>query len=143
MAELTTSQAASLRERFARLLTQPVGLRLFTRPDHGRYVPGLAACETCGPTLVLLEELAGLDERLHLEVIDGMAGDAVPTICVEPEGRDASVRFLGLPRGFEVTSLAETIVSAGRPGHGLAPETLAALGLLGDDVEIQTFVTPT
>lgn len=143
MPELTESDAAYLRDRFARLLTQPVGLRLFTRPDHGAYVPGMAACETCERTRDLLEAVANLDERLYLEVIDDVTGAGVPTICVDPAGQDAGVRFLGMPSGYEFTSLAETIVSAGRPGHGLLAGTLAALGLLDGELEIQTFVTPT
>ena len=40
MAFLTDTDATYLRERFAELLTRPVGLRLFTEPASGLYVPG-------------------------------------------------------------------------------------------------------
>jgi alkyl hydroperoxide reductase subunit AhpF len=153
MAFLTDTDATYLRERFAELLTRPVGLRLFTEPVSGLYVPGRRTCETCAEAEALMNEVAALSDQIHLEVVDvSTCGEEaaqwgvteVPTIAVGPGDTDAGVRFQGLPDGYEFTSFVETLASAGSEnGHGLEPETLEALAALPADVDIKTFVTPT
>jgi len=153
MAFLTDTDATYLRERFAELLVRPVGLRLFTEPVSGLYVPGRRTCDTCAEAEALMNEVAGLSDLIHLEVVDVSTRreeatqwgiTEVPTIAVGPGDDDAGVRFQGLPDGYEFTSLVETLASAGSEnGHGLATETLEALAALPADVEIKTFVTPT
>ena len=153
MAFLTDTDATYLRERFAELLTRPVGLRLFTEPVSGLYVPGRRTCETCAEAEALMNEVAALSDQIHLEVVDVSTRreeatqwgvTEIPTIAVGPGDDDAGVRFQGLPDGYEFTSFVETLASAGSEnGHGLAPETLEALASLPADVDIKTFVTPT
>ena len=54
----------------------------------------------------------------------------------------ASVRFLGLPGGYEFTTLLADIVDVSRGVTDLAPETLDAVRAIDDPVHIQVFVTP-
>ena len=153
MAFLTDTDASYLRERFAELLTRPVGLRLFTEPVSGLYVPGRRTCETCAEAEELMNEVAALSDQIHLEVVDVSTRreeaaqwgvTEVPTIAVGPGDTDAGIRFQGLPDGYEFTSFVETLVSAGsEPGHGLQAETVQQLASLTEDVDIKTFVTPT
>ena len=152
MVFLQDTDAAYLRDQFARLLTGPVTLRLFTEPAGGLYVPGRRTCESCPEAEALMNEVAALSDRIHLEVINVAAQPEVarewgvnltPTISVDG-GSDAGVRFVGLPDGYEFTSFVETLVSAGsEPGHGLQADTLQQLASLTGDVDIKTFVTPT
>ncbi|MFN2593109.1 MAG: thioredoxin family protein [Candidatus Dormibacteria bacterium] len=153
MAFLTDTDASYLRDRLSELLVRPVEVRLFTEPVSGLYVPGRRNCETCAEAEALMQEVAALSDRIHLEVVDVSAHRdmatqwgvvEVPTIAVGPGDTDAGVRFQGLPDGYEFTSFVETLASAGSEGgHGLAPETVEALGALPADVDIKTFVTPT
>ena len=153
MAFLTDTDATYLREKLAELLVRPVGLRLFTEPTGGLYVPGRRTCETCADAEALMKEVAALSDQIHLEIIDVSTRRVeaeqwgisyVPTSSVGPGEEDAGVRFQGLPDGYEFTSFVETLASAGSEnGHGLAPETIEALAALPADVDIKTFVTPT
>src|SRR6266849_28765 len=153
MAFLSDADSAYLRDKLAEMLVRPVGVRLFTEPPGGLYVPGRRTCGTCADAEALMKEVAGLSGHIHLDVVDVAlhADEArawgvtyVPTIAVGPDGEDAGVRFQGLPDGYEFTSFVETLASAGSAvGHGLQPETLDALAELPGDVEIKTFVTPT
>lgn len=158
MAFLSATDSDYLREQFATVLTGEVELRLFTEPDTGLYVPGQASCETCADAQALMEELAALSDRIRLMVVDVREDPEaasqwgvrrVPTISVAPvngtpEVADAGVRFVGLPDGYEFTSLIETIASAGSAaGHGLDPQTVEALDQLPAPVELKVFVTPT
>jgi len=152
MVFLQDTDAAYLRDQFARLLTGPVTLRLFTEPAGGLYVPGRRTCESCPEAEALMNEVAALSDRIHLEVINVAAQPEVarewgvnltPTISIDG-GSDAGVRFVGLPDGYEFTSFVETLVSAGsEPGHGLQADTVQQLASLTGDVDIKTFVTPT
>jgi alkyl hydroperoxide reductase subunit AhpF len=153
MAFLTDTDATYLREKLAELLVRPVGLRLFTEPVGGLYVPGRHTCETCADAEALMKEVAALSDQIHLEIVDVSTRrdeaeqwgiSYVPTIAVGPGDEDAGVRFQGMPDGYEFTSFVETLASAGSEnGHGLAPETIEALAALPADVDIKTFVTPT
>jgi alkyl hydroperoxide reductase subunit AhpF len=153
MAFLTDTDATYLREKLAELLVRPVGLRLFTEPVGGLYVPGRHTCETCADAEALMKEVAALSDQIHLEIVDVSTRrdeaeqwgvTYVPTIAVGPGDEDAGVRFQGMPDGYEFTSFVETLASAGSEnGHGLAPETIEALAALPADVDIKTFVTPT
>src|SRR6266581_8530480 len=117
MAFLTDTDATYLRERFAELLTRPVGLRLFTEPVSGLYVPGRRTCETCAAAEALMNEVAALSDQINLEVVDVSAQPEVarqwgvtltPTIAID-NGSDAGVRFVGLPDGYEFSSFIETL----------------------------------
>ncbi|HEU5001944.1 MAG TPA: hypothetical protein VFW71_04095 [Actinomycetota bacterium] len=158
MAFLSDTDSAYLREQFATVLAGDVELRLFTEADTGLYVPGRQTCETCGAAQELLEELAALSEHLRLKVVDVREDpeaasrwgvNRLPTLSVAPangtpDAEDAGVRFVGLPDGYEFTSLIETIASAGSAaGHGLSAETVEALAQLPAPVELKVFVTPT
>ena len=153
MAFLTEADATFLRDKLAELLVKPVGLRLFTEPSSGLYVPGRRVCETCADAEALMKEVAALSDQIHLDIVDVSVHpdearvwgvSATPTIAVGPEGTDSGVRFQGIPDGYEFTSFVETLASAGsEPGHGLQPETLEKLAALPGEVEIKTFVTPT
>jgi len=66
-----------------------------------------------------------------------------PAISIRPEGRDAGVRYDGLPWGYELGSLIGGVLDAGRAEPALRPESLEALAALDRELALDVFVTPT
>ena len=64
-------------------------------------------------------------------------GAGVPS----PE-RDANVRFVGLPGGYEFSTLLADIVDVSRGRTGLSADTVAAVRAIETPVHLQVFVTP-
>ena len=142
MALLTEEVTGELREAFAGLVN-PVRLVVFSQ----------ALAEPLSEEVRhLVEELAGLDERLSAEsrnfVIDGerakeLGIERIPAIAVLGETQDYGVRFYGLPTGYEFGSLVEAILDVSRSASSLSEETRAALAALDRDVTLRVFSTPT
>ena len=90
------------------------------------------------------EGLAELGERVTCRVEEEPEGfPRFPAVSVRPDGRDAGVRYDGLPWGYELGSLVGAIVEAGGAEPTLRPESLEALETLEDDLTLDVFVTPT
>ena len=132
-------------------------------------MPGREECQTCDETRELLEELVGLSDKLNLETHDLSAQpDAATTFNVSevpavllrrradatangdrPEAEEApavpppNVRFLGLPAGYEFSTLLADIVDVSKGRTDLSEETRAAVRAIDRPVHIRVFVTPT
>ena len=145
-----------VRALLARELVHDVELLFFTRSRSQPSVHGADECQTCDETRELLDELVGLSDRLRLTTCD-VATDsdtatrynvtAVPTVLLRrAESNDiatgANVRFLGLPSGYEFTTLLGDIVDVSKGATDLGPATLDAVRALDLPVHIQVFVTP-
>jgi len=124
-------------------LDRPVRLVLFTQST--------AACATCREQRQLLEELAGLSDKLTLEVKD-LVADApearrlgvvrVPTTAVIAE-RDFGVRFVGVTAGYEFESLLEAITAVSKGESGLGPELEQLASMITEPTHIEVMVTLT
>ena len=123
-------------------LEGPVRLLLFTQTH---------ACAACREQRQLLDELAGLSDKVSLEVYDLVAEGAlarqygvsrVPSTAVVGE-RDYGVRFVGVTTGYEFPSLLEAIaaVAAGRSGLRAELEELAAM--ISEPLHLEVMVTLT
>ncbi len=129
-----------LKGEFAKM-TEPVRLVFFTKDD---------GCTTCTDTLQLLEETAELGEKIELAVYE-MGNDGgkaeeygverTPTVIVEGD-RDLGIRFIGIPSGYEYSSLIEDIIDVGTGKTSLSAATKEELAGLDRPVHIQVFVTP-
>jgi alkyl hydroperoxide reductase subunit AhpF len=167
MTVIAENDRETVRELFARELVADVELLFFTRSHAASTEPGAEQCETCDDTHELLDELVGLSDRVQLTTCD-VAVDpqtsvrynvtAVPTVLLrrvksdenraapggdapgQPNG--AGVRFVGLPGGYEFTTLIADIVDVSRGVSGLAAETLDAVRAIAAPTHIQVFVTP-
>jgi hypothetical protein len=73
-----------------------------------------------------------------VETEDGEAGSAPPRAP-----RDANVRFLGLPSGYEFSTLVADVVDVSKGKTDLSDATRAAVRAIDRPVHIQVFVTPT
>lgn len=138
MGLLSDSNARQVREMFA-AMTRDVPVRLYTQK---------LGCQGCDDTERILDELAGLGDRLRLEklnpLIDTSRGgedgiERVPAIVIG-EGR---ARFYGTPSGYEFTTLLTALVDAGSGEENLDPATTAFLSGLDRDLVMKVFVTPT
>jgi len=131
-----------LAEELARKLLNPVRLVVFTQEYE---------CPYCAQTRSLLGELAGLSDKLSVEVYDFVADadearaygvDKVPAVAIIG-AKDYGLRFYGLPYGYEFQTLLEGIVSASRGMAEISEEAREKLRGIKSPVHIQVFVTLT
>jgi glutaredoxin-like protein len=113
-------------------------------------------CTLCNETREILEELASLAPKLTLEVkdivedkdvADGHRVEMTPATLVLRGTKEANertgIRFLGIPAGYEFTSLIDAIVTVSNGEDAISKEGVEVLRGLKKDVHIQVFVTPT
>lgn len=114
-------------------------------------VPGQDAAGEQEATLQLLREVAELND--HVEVVEkSLASDEsarangitrAPTTLFRRKGTERhNMRFLGIPSGYEFTTLLETLLMLGTDELEVTP-TLETVQEIEDALHLQTFVTPT
>lgn len=157
----------AVRDLLARELAEDVELLLFTRGRSRGGAAGGQDDDSSEETRELLAELAALSDQLHLTSIDVDPAaaslynvTAVPTVIVRrraaaknwsgsesdrPAGASAAanVRFLGLPGGYEFSTLLADLVDVSKGRTDLSTEGRAAVRAIDTPVHIQVFVTPT
>lgn len=115
-------------------------------------VPGVGEVGLQNETLALLREVAELSDRIRIEerllLTDPEAQrlglSHAPTLLFQEAGSERSnIRFLGIPSGYEFTTLLETLSLLGRGQSDLGERSREALATLQAPVRMQTFVTPT
>jgi alkyl hydroperoxide reductase subunit AhpF len=111
----------------------------------------LVAGDLCRQNEQLVREVAALDDRISVEVLNpvidrdraaGYGVDQVPAIVVEG-ARDYGIRFFGIPSGYEFSNLIDSIIVASSGEPALSQSTLDSLATLAGDVHIKVFSTPT
>jgi len=134
-----------VRKKAAELLTKvpnPVRLVVFTQEME---------CQFCREARDIVQELAGLSDKLSVETYDLVKDsakaaefhvDKVPAICIIGD-KDYGIRYYGVPAGFEFSTLLGLVELVGRRDSGLGPETRAKLAGLTSTLDIQLFVTLT
>jgi alkyl hydroperoxide reductase subunit AhpF len=133
---------ARVRELLAEL-ERPVELLVAHGPEETP-TAGAGDMDFGEETERVVRELAELSDLLSVRVEDEPDGfERYPGVSVQPEGRDAGVRYYGLPWGYELASLIGAVLEAGRVESSLSAESLERVGALDRDVAIDVFVTPT
>ncbi len=108
-------------------------------------------CEYCKETRELVEELAGLSDKIKYEIynfaidkekVSEYGIDKIPAIVVKG-ARDYGIRFYGIPAGYEFTTLIEDIIDVSNGESGLLNQTKEKIKTVDKPVHIQVFVTPT
>lgn len=139
---LRSEEETKVREWFGELersveLLVALGPEETPRPGSGDVDFGAEMVRVC-------EGLAEFGERVTCRVEDEPEGfPRFPSVSIRPDGRDAGVRYDGLPWGYELGSLVGAVVEAGREEPSLRPDSLAALEELERDLAVDVFVTPT
>jgi alkyl hydroperoxide reductase subunit AhpF len=151
MALLTPEIQNDIKKIFEEL-TGDVRLLFFTQHVSPLVIPGQEDCPTCEDTRTLLEEVAALSDKLHLEIHEISAGseiareygiDRVPALIMTADGVKGTVRYFGLPAGYEFSVLLGSLVDVSNAESDLSEDTMQVLGGLDKDLHFQVFVTPT
>jgi glutaredoxin-like protein len=113
-------------------------------------------CEYCDDTLKLVEEVAGLSDKLSVQAFDVNADAAIaenynvsltPGLVIAAVGEDSpidyGVRYAGIPSGHEFSSLIQDLILVSGRDSGLNEQTRQLLADLKEPVHLQVFVTPT
>ena len=140
---------AQLKRTWRKDLKGEVNLKLFTQQPSPLTIPG-RECPYCPQTEQLLEELAELSPKLHLEILDYYAQPEVaqeygvtriPAIVINADD-SSRVKFYGIPAGFELGTIIEDIKTISRGVSPLSMDTRKKLRQIKQSVHIQVFVTP-
>jgi alkyl hydroperoxide reductase subunit AhpF len=132
----------AVRQEFQRI-AGPVKLVVFSQE--------LVAGDLCRQNEQLVREVAELDDRISVEVLnpaidreraEAYGVDQVPAIVVEG-ARDYGLRFFGIPSGYEFSNLIDSIIVASSGETALSEATKTSLAGLAGDVHIKVFSTPT
>jgi alkyl hydroperoxide reductase subunit AhpF len=124
-------------------LERPVELLVAHGPEETPLV-GARDVDFGAETERVVGELCALSESLSMRVEEEPLGfDRYPAVAVRPEGRDAGVRYYGLPWGYELGSLLGAVLEAGRLESSLKASSLERLQDLDRELAIDVFVTPT
>lgn len=150
MSMISEKDQQTLRDLFGKRLQQDVTVTYFTQHDSVLSLPG-HECAYCRETRELLEDLDNLSDKLHLEVKDFVADEAeaqklgvtrIPAIILSGQNK-GTVRFFGVPAGYEFSTLVEDLMTVSSSEPDLLDSTKQALEALQQDLHIQVFVTPT
>ena len=150
---LSAEDRAEVKRMLDEAMKGDVTVDLYTRKS-ALVVPGMGEPSQTGPIAVaLLGEVAALSDKIKLSVHDA-AVDPEPAKAAGVEGLDpvlvfrgaavkGTLRYLGLPAGYEFRTLLDTLmmVSSGEPE--LSPPAKNALAQVAKPVHLQVFVTPT
>jgi alkyl hydroperoxide reductase subunit AhpF len=137
MGMISEKDAGTIRSLFEQNLVEPVQIEYHTQADAGEE----SDCQTCKQTGELLADVAALSPKIALNLHEGTA-EVVPSFELKGKNR-GRVRYLGIPAGYEFTSLIEDIIDVSRGETKLSPATKAQLAALKHPVHIQVFFTPT
>jgi alkyl hydroperoxide reductase subunit AhpF len=124
-------------------MERPVELLVAHGPEETP-LPGARDVDFAAETERVVRGLSELSPLVDCRVEEQPEGyERYPAVGVLPEGRDAGVRYYGLPYGYELGTLIGAVLEAGRSASSLSEESLARLDALEHDVAIDVFVTPT
>ena len=147
---IQAQQKSQLKRTFRKDLRAEVLLRLFTQRPSPISVPG-RKCRYCVQTQQLLEELVALSPKVTLETTAVYAQPEmaleegitrVPAIAFGKKGK-ATLRFFGIPMGYQLAVVVENIKTISRGVSPLSMDTRKKLRIITQPVHIQVFVTPT
>ncbi len=108
-------------------------------------------CQYCSVASAIAQEVAELHPLIHFEehrVGDDLAQEYglehAPTVVITDKDRyGGRIRYVGLPSGYEFSSMIEDIVDVSRRTAEVSEEVRMKLEKIDKPVTIQIFVTPT
>jgi alkyl hydroperoxide reductase subunit AhpF len=148
-----------LRESFADLRSD-VDITVVTRERSRLVLPGASSADDDGGSAPedasaevkqIVGEVAATSPRLKVTYVDAaadgdrarsLAGAHLPAIVFGAAGAKGTLRYFGLPAGYEMSTLVATLMDLGSGEAMVPPEVAADLEKLTQQVHIQVFVTP-
>ena len=94
--------------------------------------------DTGAETRRLVEAVCGESDRVSLTIVEHDEPGPWPRTTIGP-----GLTYLGMPLGYELTTLVHGIVEAGRTEPALSAASRERLATLERDVTVDVFVTPT
>ena len=94
--------------------------------------------DTGAETRRLVESVCAESDRVSLTIVEHDEPGPWPRTTIGP-----GLVYLGMPLGYELTTLVHGILEAGRSEPSLTPASRDRLDALDRDVAIDVFVTPT
>lgn len=94
--------------------------------------------DTHAITQSIVEAVCGLDDAVELAVVEHDEPGPWPRTTIGP-----GLVYQGMPIGYELTTLVQAIVEAGRRESSLSAASRERIETLERDVAIDVFVTPT
>ena len=140
----------TIREHLDTNMTGDVEIVMFTERPSLIIVPGRQSCETCEDTRKLLEEVSALSDKIKLTVHELASAreeaqllgiDRVPAFLVNGAAK-GSLRFFGIPSGYEFSAFIGDVVDTSRGTTDLSEETRLFLDSLTESLNIKVFTTP-
>ena len=131
-----------LKADFAEKLVNPVKIVMFTQEIE---------CQYCSQTRTLVQELAPLNEKIMVQILDFVKDaaiakeygiDKIPAIAIIGK-KDYGVRIYGIPYGYELQTLIEAIITVSKGTTDLSENTKSILKEVKNPVHIQVFVSLT
>ncbi len=94
--------------------------------------------DTGAETLAVVEGVCALSDRVTLTVTEHEKAGRWPRTTIGP-----GLEYLGMPLGYELTTLVHGIVEAGRSEPSLSAASQRLLEPVDRDIAVDVFVTPT
>ncbi len=148
---LTDEQSAYLRDVFEKELVKEVTITLFSQPTTNLIVPGNEQqSQFCAEANEIVETVAALSDKIRVDHIDYRSDTDkvrefdvkhVPALFIGVDGQHTA-RFLGVPSGYEFSTLVQDIVDVSTDLIELSESTQEFLRNLEENVHLQVFVTP-
>ncbi|HEY6076854.1 MAG TPA: hypothetical protein VIV36_08435 [Gaiella sp.] len=140
MSQLGERDAAAVRDVLAALERDvEVTLELGpTAPPVTLLAAGGREIDTGAETQRLVEAVCAESDRVTLTVVESDEPGPWPRTTIGP-----GLRYLGMPLGYELTTLVHGILEAGRAEPALSAASRERLTTLERDVTVDVFVTPT
>ena len=152
MALLGEEDTKYLRDSFAELRSD-VSVTVVTREKSRLVLPGAGAAaeDASAEVKQIIDEVAAASERIKVTHVDAaadadrahtLAGAHLPAIVFHGAQSKGTLRYFGLPAGYEMSTLIATLMDLGSGEPMVPPEVSAELDKLTAPVHIQVFVTP-
>jgi len=155
MALLGDEDTKYLRESFAELRSD-VSVTVVTRERSrlvlvGADAPPEGAEDASAEVKQIIDEVAATSERIKVTHVDAaadaerartLAGEHLPAIVFGGATSKGTLRYFGLPAGYEMSTLIATLMDLGSGEAMVPPEVSDELAKLTAPVHIQVFVTP-
>ncbi len=141
MKSLLTPEVAGQIKEVLNMMENEIKVVLFTSND----------CETCEPTLQLLEEVTVLSDKItfversltdDVEEATAYGVTLAPTfVILDKDNNFRNFRFNGIPAGHEINSLITALIDSAASNPFFDAKTLERLSKVNKDINIKVFVT--
>jgi len=141
MKSLLTPEVSGQIKDVLKMMENEIQVILFTKND----------CETCEPTLQLLEEVSVLNDKITFtersltddqEQAKAYGVTLAPTfVILDKDNNFRNFRFNGIPAGHEINSLITALIDTAASKPFFDEKTLERLSKIDKDINIKVFVT--